>query len=415
MALTDLQIKGAKPKIKNGKLIDGKFFDGGGLFLFVPVKGGGKLWRFKYRFEGKEKLLSLGTYPDVSLLEARRRHQEARTVLANGYDPGAVRKTLKEVQAEQTANAENTFEVVAREWHTKFSKQRSGRHAKNTIDRLNRYIFPWIGGKPVSEIKPVDVLAVMQRIEAQGHLETAHRVRNICGQVLRYAVATGRAERDCTVDLKGALPPVKEKHFAAVVEPQGVAGLLRAIDDYKGTFPVKCALRLAPLLFVRPGELRQMEWVEVDFENVQVNIPAERMKMKQPHIVPLSRQALAILRELQPLTGQGRYLFPHPYAAGRPMSNNAITGALRRMGFTSDEMTAHGFRAMARTILDEVLNVRPDFIEHQLAHAVRDPNGRAYNRTAHLAERRRMMQQWADYLDGLKAGAQVIPFKRAEG
>ncbi len=409
MALTDIQVKTAKPKEKDYKLTDGR-----GLYLVVASTGG-KRWRFKYRFEGKEKLLALGIYPDVSLQMAREELQKARTTLANGYDPGAVRKALKEVQAKQVANAENTFEVVAREWHGKFSKQRSGSHAKNTIDRLNRYIFPWIGGKPISEIKPVDVLAIMQRIEALGHLETAHRVRNICGQVLRYAVATGRAERDCTVDLKGALPPVKEKHFAAVVEPQGVAGLLRAIDDYKGTFPVKCALRLAPLLFVRPGELRQMEWVEVDFENVQVNIPAERMKMKQPHIVPLSRQALAILRELQPLTGQGRYLFPHPYAAGRPMSNNAITGALRRMGFTSDEMTAHGFRAMARTILDEVLNVRPDFIEHQLAHAVRDPNGRAYNRTAHLAERRRMMQQWADYLDGLKAGAQVIPFKRAEG
>jgi len=410
MALTDIQVKTAKPKGKDYKL-----FDGGGLYLLVPAKGGGKLWRFKYRFGGKEKLLALGTYPDVSLLEARRRHQEARTALANGHDPGALRKALNAVQAEQTANAENTFEKVAREWHAKFSKQRSGHHAKNTIDRLNRYIFPWIGGKPVSEIKPPDVLAIMLRIEAQGHLETAHRVRNICGQVLRYAVATGRAERDCTADLKGALPPVKEKHFGALVDPQEVAGLLRAIDDYKGTLPVKCALRLAPLLFVRPGELRQMEWAEIDFENAQINIPAERMKMKQPHIVPLSRQALAILRELQPLTGQGRYLFPHPYSAGRPMSSNAITGALRRMGFTSDEMTGHGFRAMARTILDEVLQVRPDFIEHQLAHAVRDPNGRAYNRTAHLTERRKMMQLWADYLDGLKAGAKVIPLKKAEG
>jgi len=233
--------------------------------------------------------------------------------------------------------------------------------------------------------------------------------------VLRYAVATGRAERDSAADLRGALPPVREKHHAALIDPTEVAELLRAIDGIKGTFQVKCAMKLAPMIFVRPGELRHMEWSEVDLDNAQWNIPAEKMKMKQPHIVPLADQAIAILKDLQPLTGSGRYVFPCHRSMKKPMSNNAVNAALRRMGYTSDEMTGHGFRAMARTILDEVLQVRADFIEHQLAHAVRDPNGRAYNRTAHLAERRKMMQMWADYLDGLKAGAKVLPFKKMEG
>ena len=283
------------------------------------------------------------------------------------------------------------------------------------MDRLKRDVFPWLGNKPIGEIKPPDLLAILRRVEGRGALETAHRIRTICGQVLRYAVATGKAERDSAADLRGALPPVREKHHAALIDPKEVADLLRAIDGFKGTFNVKCALKLAPMLFVRPGELRQMEWAEVDLENAQWNIPAEKMKMKQPHIVPLADQAVAILKDLQSLTGAGRYVFPCHRSPLRPMSNNAVNAALRRMGYASDEMTGHGFRAMARTILDEVLQVRPDFIEHQLAHAVRDPNGRAYNRTAHLVERRKMMQIWADYLDGLKAGAKVLPFKKAEG
>lgn len=401
--LSDVKVKSAKPAPKESKL-----FDGGGLFLLVTPTGG-KLWQFKYRFGGKEKKLSFGAYPTISIADARQRREDAKKLLANGIDPGEVKKAQK---AASDAETENSFEIVAREWHSRFSGQWSPGHAETIMDRLKRDVFPWLGAKPVSEVKPVDLLAVLRRIEGRGALETAHRVRTICGQVLRYAVATGRAERDSAADLRGALPPVREKHHAALTDPNEVAELLRAIEGFKGTFHVKCALKLAPLLFVRPGELRQMEWGEIDFEAEQWNIPAEKMKMKQPHIVPLSRQAIAILKDLHPLTGYGRYVFPCHRSPLRPMTNNAINAALRRMGYTSDEMTGHGFRAMARTILDEVLQVRPDFIEHQLAHAVKDPNGRAYNRTAHLAERRKMMQLWADYLDGLKQGAKVIPFKQ---
>jgi integrase len=409
MALTDIQVKTAKSAEKDYKLTDGN-----GLYLLVAASGG-KRWRFKYRFGGKEKLLAFGTYPDISLKEARDKRHEARNMVANGIDPGAERKELKRAEQEQQEIVENSFEVVAREWHSKFSSQWSPGHAKTTMDRLERDVFPWLGNMPVANVKPVDLLGVLRRVEGRGALETAHRVRTICGQVLRYAVATGRAERDSAADLRGALPPVREKHHAALTDPKEVADLLRAIECFKGTFHVKCALRLAPMFFVRPGELRQMEWAEIDFETEQWNLPAEKMKMKQAHIVPLCRQAVSILKELQPLTGFGRYVFPCHRSPLRPMTNNAVNAALRRMGYTSDEMTGHGFRAMARTILDEVLHVRPDFIEHQLAHAVRDPNGRAYNRTAHLAERKKMMQQWADYLDGLKTGAKVIQFKRQQG
>ena len=279
------------------------------------------------------------------------------------------------------------------------------------MSRLERDLFPWIGKRPIADIKAPELLAVLRRVESRGALESAHRIRTICGQVFRYAVATGRAERDPAADLRGALPQPQEKHMAAITEPAKVAELLRVIDGYQGGFVVKCALRFASLVFVRPGELRHAEWSEIDFENAQWNIPAGKMKMKEPHLVPLSQQAIEILKELKKLTGASRYIFPSGRSIDRPMSNNAILAALRRMGYTKDEMSAHVFRAMARTILDEVLQFRPDFIDHQLAHAVKDPNGRAYNRTAHLNERRRMMQTWADYLDGLKIGAKVIPFK----
>ncbi len=391
--LSDIQIKNAKPKDKEFKLVDGF-----GLHLLVTPSGG-KLWRLQYRFGGKQKLLSFGAYPAVTLADARQRREDAKKLLANGIDPGEVKKAQK---AATVAETENGFEIVAREWHGKFSGNWSPGHADTTIQRLERDVFPWLGAKPVGEVKPVDLLAILRRIESRGALETAHRVRTICGQVLRYAVATGRAERDSAADLRGALPPVREKHHAALTDPKEVADLLRAIDGFKGTFHVKCALRLAPMLFVRPGELRQMEWVEIDFEEDRWNLPPEKMKMKQAHIVPLCKQAVAILKELQPLTGHSKYVFPCHRTPLRPMTNNAINAALRRMGYTSDEQTGHGFRAMARTILDEVLQVRPDYIEHQLAHAVKDPNGRAYNRTAHLAERKKMMQLWADYLDGLR-------------
>lgn len=400
MPLSDTTIKNAKPGTKPVKLSDEK-----GLFLLVSPAGG-KWWRIKYRFGGKEKLLSLGTYPEVSLKDARQRRDDARKLLADGTDPGENRKAVKATKSERAANS---FEVIAREWFAKNSAAWAENHGSRIIRRMERDIFPWIGGRPIADITAPKLLAVLRRIEERGAVETAHRAHQNCGQVFRYAIATGRAERDPSPDLKGALPPVKQLHRAAITDPKAIAELLRAIDGYQGSFITKCALRLAPLLFVRPGELRKAEWVEIDLGKAEWNIPAERMKMREPHLVPLSTQAVEILRELHALTGGGLYVFPGARTNGRPMSDNAVLAALRRMGFAKDEMSGHGFRAMARTILDEVLQVRPDFIEHQLAHAVRDPNGRAYNRTAHLAERRKMMQQWADYLDKLKAGAEVIP------
>lgn len=401
MPLTDTAIRNAKPGAKPVKL-----FDERGLYLEISPAGG-KWWRLKYRFAGKEKRLSLGVYPDVGLKEARDRRDEARKLLANGVDPSENRKAQKSARADRAANS---FEVVAREWFTKYSATWNASHGDRIIRRFERDIFPWIGDRPIAEVTAPELLTVVRRIENRGALETAHRALANCGQVFRYAVATGRCERDPSGDLRGALPPVKGKHLAATTEPKRVAEILRAMDGYEGTLPVRCALRLAPLVFVRPGELRKAEWADIDLNAAEWRYTVT--KTNTPHIVPLSRQAVEILRELQPLTGRGRYVFPSARTAARPMSDNAILAALRRLGIGKDEMTGHGFRAVARTILDEVLGVRPDYIEHQLAHAVRDPNGRAYNRTAHLPERRKMMQAWADYLDKLKAGAEVIPLQR---
>lgn len=403
--LSDAKIRNAKPQAK-----EVKYFDGGGLFLLVTPTGG-RLWRLKYRHAGKEKQLALGSYPEVSLSDARDRRDAARKQISAGIDPGEVRKAEKMTGSERAAN---TFEAVAREWHARQEAVWTEGHAERTMQRLERDVFRCIGVRPISEITAPELLAVFRRIESRGAHETAHRARFVCGQIFRYAVATGRAERDPAADLKGALTPLKVRHHAAITDPKEIAPLLRAIDGYQGSFVVKSALQLAPLVFVRPGELRQAEWAEIDFDAAEWNIPAERMKMKVAHLVPLSSQALLIFRELHALTGNSRYVFPSGRSFARPMSNNAVNAALRRMGYGTDEMTGHGFRAMARTILDEVLQVRVDFIEHQLAHAVKDPNGRAYNRTAHLAERRKMMQLWADYLDGLKSGARVIPLRRAE-
>lgn len=391
--LSELQIRNAKSQNKQFTL-----FDGGGLYLLVTPSGG-KLWRLKYSLFGKEKLLALGTYPEISLADARQRREDARKQVANGINPAEVKKAHK---ASFDNSGENSFEVIAREWHTKFLSNKSKSYRDKMLVTFERDVFPWLGKVGVNDLKAPELLLVLRRIEARGALETAHRTRSACSQVLRYAVATGRAERDCASDLIGALPPYKKGHRAALTEPKDVAPLLRAIDAYQGTFPVKCALKLAPLLFVRPGELRKAEWAEICFETAEWRIPGDKMKMKNPHIVPLAFQAVSILKDLYPLTGHSKYLFPSPRSPLRPMSDNAILSALRRMGFEKDEMSGHGFRAMARTILDEVLHVRPDFIEHQLAHAVRDPNGRAYNRTAHLAERKKMMQAWADYLDSIK-------------
>lgn len=398
MPLTAIAIQKAKIGDKTVRL-----FDGGGLYLELTPTGG-KWWRLKYRYDGKEKRLSLGVYPEVSLRLARARRDDARKLLAEDIDPSENRKAQKTARADRAANS---VETVAREWYAKYSPTWAKNHGNRILRRLERDIFPWIGGRPIAEVTAPELLAVIRRIEARGALETAHRALANCGQFWRYAIATGRAERDLSADLRGALPPVKGEHFAAITDPKRAAELLRAIDGYQGTETVRHALRLAPLVFVRPGELRNAEWAHFDLDAAEWRYTVS--KTQTEHIVPLSTQAVAILRDLHKLTGEGRYLFPGARSTKRPMSDNAILAGLRRMGIAKDEMSGHGFRAMARTILDEVLGVRPDYIEHQLAHAVRDPNGRAYNRTAHLPERHRMMQQWADYLDNIKAGAGVIP------
>ncbi len=397
MPLTDTAIRYLKPGEKPFKV-----FDERGLFLFVTPSGG-KWWRFRYRCNGREKQLSLGVYPDVGLKAARTRRDEARERVAAGIDPSAHRKALKVAQAYRLANS---FEVVAREWYERFSPSWAANHGPRVLRRLERDIFPCIGSRPISEIKAPELLAAVRRAENRGVLETAHRALATCGQVFRYAIATGRAERDIARDLRGALPPAKGEHFAAVTDPKKVGELLRAFNAYHGSLIVSCALRLAPLVFVRPGELRSAEWAHIDFDAAEWRYTVN--KTGTQHIVPLSTQAIAILKEIQSLTGSGQYVFPSGRSRRRPMSDNAILAAMRRMGIAKEEMSGHGFRAMARTILDEVLGFRPDFIEHQLAHAVRDPNGRAYNRTAHLPERHKMMQAWADYLDGLAAGGRVI-------
>jgi integrase len=394
MPITNAAILNAKPGMKPVRI-----FDERGLYLEVSPAGG-KWWRLKYRLGGKEKRLSLGVYPDISLKVARERREKMRNLVANGVDPSQNRRATKSAQADRAANS---FEVVAREWLTKYSSGWAENHGSRVIRLFERDLFPWIGGRPISSITAPDLLGVVRRIESRGALETAHRALSNCSQVFRYAVATARCERDPSGDLRGALPPVQGKHLAATTEPLKLAEIIRGMDGYEGTLTVRSALRLAPLVFVRPGELRKAEWKDVDLDAAEWRFIVS--KTKTPHIVPLCRQALEILRELQPLTGQGRYVFPSARTSGRPMSDNAILAAMRRMGIDKEEMSGHGFRAAARTILDEVLSVRPDLIEHQLAHAVRDPNGRAYNRTAHLPERRKMMQQWADYLDKLKAVA----------
>ena len=403
--LSEAKVRSAKPRKNQYKL-----FDGAGLFLLITPSGG-KLWHFKYRFDKKEKKLTFGTYPEISLLDARRRRDDARRLLANNIDPGAIRKAQKQAKVEET----ETFEVIAREWHEKFKSKWTEGHALKLMRRLEIDVFPWIGTRPIKEIKAPELLTVLRRVESRGVLEGAHRIRGLCNMIFRYAVSTGRAERNIAQDLIGSLPAAKEKHLAAITEPKQVNELLRAIDGYSGSYVVKLALQLSPLVFVRPGELRHMEWSEVDFDEALWSIPAEKMKMREPHLVPLSRQSVKILKEVKKLTGASKYAFPSGRTFDRPMSNNAILAALRRMGYTKDEMTPHGFRAMARTIIDEVLQVRPDFIEAQLAHRVSDPLGRSYNRTQHLNERRKMMQKWADYLDALKAGAKVIPFKKRQG
>jgi integrase len=395
MTLTVAQIKNEK---STGKPV--KLSDGGGLFLLIQPNDK-KYWRLAYRFNGKQKTLALGVYPAVSLAKARERREDARRLLADGIDPNEQRKATKAAKIGQNADS---FEVIAREWFANQAPVWVPTHADKIIRRLERDIFPWLGASPISSITAQQLLIAARRIEERGVKETARRALLNCSQVFRYAIATGRAERDPVPDLKGALQPAKTTHFATMTDPKAIGELLQAIDGYHGSFVTKCALQLAPLVFVRPGELRAAEWAEIDLDAAEWNIKADRMKMRIAHLVPLSKQAVAILREIHPLTGRGKYVFSSEQTSTRPMSENTLNFALRRMGFAKNEMSVHGFRAMARTVLDEILHVRPDYIEHQLAHAVRDPNGRAYNRTSHLPERREMMQLWAGYLDNLKQG-----------
>jgi len=403
MALTDTAVKNAKA---TGKAAGDKYPDGGGMYLLV--KPAGKYWRMDYRHVGKRKTLALGVYPAVSLAKARQRRDKAREQLADGIDPSKAKRDDKQARAEAAAH---TFEVVARTWLTKSKADRAATTHDRVTGWLERKVFPYIGNSPIASVGPRDVLAVAQKLEAHGHNESAHRVMQICGQVFRYAVATGSAERDVTADLKGALASVQVTSYAAITEPKQVGELLRAIHAYSGHPYATAALMLSPLVFLRPGELRAAEWAEIDLDAAEWRIPGNKMKMKLDHIVPLSSQAVAILRSVHPLTGHGKYVFPSVRSGARCMSENTINAALRGLGYGGDVMTAHGFRATARTIMDEVLGERVDLIEHQLAHAVKDPNGRAYNRTAHLPARREMMQRWADYLDRLRKGAEVVPIR----
>lgn len=408
LPLTDPGVKNSKPGEKNYKLADGS-----GMYLLVTVSGG-KLWRLDYRHKEKRKTLALGAYPEVSLAEARKRRDQARQLIANGVDPGDMKKQLK---AENEEAAASTFERLAREWHKRQSDRLADRTQEVILKRLERYVFPLIGKIPLDDLKAKLILEkVLRPIEQRDAVELAHTIRGIISQVLRYGVAIGVCERDVTADLRGALKPVQRKHHAALetggtTDPAKVGALLRAIDGFDGSFVVKSALRLHPLVATRPGELRHAEWAEFDFDTSTWAIPTGKMKMKNPHLVPLSPQAVAILRELQPLTGQGRYLFPSVRTTSKPISDNTLNAALRRMGFSSDEIVSHGWRAIFRTLADEVLQERIDIIEAQLAHQVADALGRAYNRTSFLKERRELMNRWGKYLDGLKAGAKVLPLK----
>ena len=406
--LTPSGVANAKPEASAYVLRDGR-----GLMLRIEPHGS-KLWRFEYRRpgNGKRNQLSLGAYPAVSLKRAREKCEEARVLLADGIDPGAQRK------AESAASA-NTFAALALEWLENTKDTRVESTNKAIRSRMEADLLPWLGSRPIDEIKAPELLAALRRVEARDARVVAKRLRQIAGQVFRYAVATGRAERDPSGDLRGALKPAPERHHAALTEPAAVGELLRAIDGYQGAHTVRCALQLSPLLFVRPGELRAAEWPHFDLDAAEWRIPASKMKMKNAHIVPLSKQAVAILRDLLPLTGGGvagkpdapRYLFPGARSRLRPMSNNTVNAALRRIGYTGDQMTAHGFRATARTLLAE-LGWMPDAIERQLAHKASGPLGAAYDRAQFLDERRRMMQAWGDYLDGLRKGGDVLPFKR---
>jgi len=394
MPLTDKQAKAAAPAEKTYRLTDG-----GGLYLEI-TPAGGKYWRMKYRFAGKEKRLAIGVYPTVTLKAARAARDTAKLQLADGIDPSANKRAKK--LATKAAIA-NSFELLAREWFEVKMKDRSKDHRARTLRAMERDLFPALGSRPVNDITPAELLQVLRKIEARGTIETAHRVKQTASAVFRYGVATSRCERDPSADLKGALATHKTKHLAAITDPAEAGRLMLAIEGYTGTPVVKAALQCSALWFCRPGEVRHLEWAQVNWEESRLEFAAEKTGLD--HIVPLSRQSIEILRELEPITSRSRYVFPSARGASRPLSENGVRAALRTLGFTNDQMTPHGFRAMARTLLDEVLGYPPHIIEQQLAHAVQDAMGRAYNRTQHLEQRRKMMQHWADYLDQLRKAA----------
>lgn len=402
MKLSEMAVRKAKPELKAYKMADG-----GGMYIEV-MPNGSKYWRLKYRINGKEKKLALGVYPDVPLSLARDRRDQARKLIAQNLDPSETKKAVKAAGIEKAANS---FEVIAREWVTNFMAEKSETHTGRILRRFELYLFPWIGSKPIKDITAPEILQSIKRVQNQNKLETAHRTLQAAGQVFRYAVQTGRAERDITADLKGALPSPTVKHMAAFTEPKDVAELLRAIEGFTGTFTVQTALRLAPLVFVRPSELRTARWSDINLDNGEWSYRVS--KTKTDHLVPLSKQAIALLRDIQPLSGHGDFVFMGGHDPKKPMSEAAINAALKRMGYdTKTQITGHGFRAMARTILHERLGIDPYVIEHQLAHKVPDALGAAYNRTKFIEQRKVMMQKWADYLDELKAGAKVIAFKQ---
>jgi len=395
--LTEARIRRARPKERPYKLRDG-----GGLYLLITPTDA-KQWRLRYAIGGRESMLSLGSYPATSLKAARARRAEVRAALEAGKNPAAERRA-------ERAHSANTFETIAREWLAK--QPFAPKTLAKAVWTFEDLLFPYIGSQPITALTAPELLEVFRRLERRGKHETAHRSKQRVGQVLRYAIATGRAQRDPTADLRGALAPINVTNRAAVTDPREVAQLLRALDGYKGHPIVEAALKLAPLVFVRPGELRAAEWAEINLEAGEWRIAAHRTKMRRPHLVPLAKQAAAILREVEPLTGRGRYVFPSPRTSQRPLSDNAITAALRRIGYTGEQMSWHGFRAMASTLLNE-LGFPPDIIELQLAHQERDEVRAAYNRAQRLDERRKMMHAWADYLDSLRAGGNVVPFRRS--
>lgn len=397
MPLTDTAIKNTKPA---GKAL--KLFDGGGLFLHVAPNGG-KWWRLKYRFGGKEKLISLGTYPSISLKDARQRREEAKEMLAKGVDPGEHKKEIKATALAEAKEQAATFEFVAREWFSKKTAHLTPDYRKQIISRLENMIFPHIGSKPFASLEPSDVLLPARQAENRGAIETAHRLVRLAGQVCRYARLVGYAKYDVSSGLTEALPPVQTEHLAAITNPLEIGHLLRAIDAYQGDISISYAMKILPYTFVRSGELRAAEWAEINLDTAEWVIPAGRMKMRQSHLVPLSRQVVSLLQVLREHSAGGKLVFPSPFSATRCISDMGLLNALRRMGYEKGVMTIHGFRGMASTLLNEQ-GYRADVIEVQLAHCERNAVRKAYNHASYLPERREMMQQWADYLDKLREG-----------